>query len=75
MTTDNSETNLLTVPFLYRFAHRMPEVPLRPLRYDAARQISQMLIGGRWIDTPDASLQLIGATRLTEVKRETTDDE
>jgi hypothetical protein len=53
----------------------MPEVSLRPLRYDAARQISQTLIGGRWIDTPDASLELIGATRLTEVKRETTDDE
>jgi hypothetical protein len=75
MATDNSGLTLVTVPFLFRFAQPIPEVPLHPLRYDAARQISQTLIGGRWTDTPDASLELIGATRLTEVKRETTDDE
>jgi hypothetical protein len=53
----------------------MPEVPLHPLRYDNVRQISQMLIDGRWIDSHDVSVELIKATRFTRVERETSDDE
>jgi len=75
MATESSGGTPVNVPFLFRFAQPMPEVPLRPLRYDGVRQISQMLIDGRWVDSPDASVELIRATRFTRVARETSDDE
>ncbi|MGD1102899.1 MAG: hypothetical protein ABSA59_12615 [Terriglobia bacterium] len=75
MATESYEETPMNVPFLFRFAQPMPEVPLHPLRYDNVRQISQMLIDGRWIDSHDVSVELIKATRFTRVERETSDDE
>ena len=73
--TEDSREGLLQLPFIFGFGQKLPELPRHPLRYDAARQISQVLIHGRWVDGPDASGELMASTRLTKVERETTDDE
>ena len=65
----------MTVPFLLRFAQPMREAPLDPFDHDVLRGESQMPIDGGRVDAPDTSLATIPDTRLTEVKRETTDDE
>jgi hypothetical protein len=75
MITDKSAENLLTVPFVFRFAQRMMDIPYHALRYDTARQISEVLVNGRWVDSPDAFAELTASTRVTKVQRETTDDE
>ncbi|MGA2967481.1 MAG: hypothetical protein ABSD64_14830 [Terriglobales bacterium] len=62
-------------PFLLRFARPVAEEPSLPLRYDAARQITQVLQNGQWIDAPDSPNETAGATRKTAVGGETTDDE
>jgi hypothetical protein len=62
------------VPFLFRFAQPIPAYLRHLLRYDAQRQISQVLIDGKWVDGPDALAPLIASTRETRVPRETTDD-
>lgn len=61
-------------PFLFRFAEPIPDQTTNPLRYDSHRQISQVLIEGKWIDGPDAPGESIPATRITATRRETTDD-
>lgn len=63
-----------TVPFLFRFAERLPESECLLLRYDAARQISQACVSGRWVDAPDVREGWPRGTRFTEVQAETTDD-
>ena len=75
MITDKSREGLLQLPFVFGFRQKLPELPSHPLRYDAARQISQVLIDGRWVDGPDASGLLMASTRFTRIERETTDDE
>ena len=62
-------------PFLLRFAKPIPEEPSLRLRYDAGRQIAQVLQNGEWIDTPEAVIETTGGTRKTAVAQETTDDE
>lgn len=61
-------------PLILRFAQRIPSVVPELLRYDAERQIAQVLEDGKWIDR-----LVSGApgenTRCTKVKTETTDDE
>lgn len=75
MINDKSAKGPHTAPFLFRFAERLPGVTYRPLRYDASRQVSQVFVDGRWIDTVDASVEAAVSTRETRVQRETTDDE
>ena len=58
------------VPFLFRFAQRLPEVKPQQLRYDEDRQVSQVLKGDTWIDAcADCE-----STLFTRVAQETTDD-
>jgi len=69
-----AETSEIMVPFLFRFATLIPESPCRLLRYDTQREVSQVLIDGKWIDSSDSSVSLMDGTRLTKVPSETTDD-
>jgi hypothetical protein len=62
-------------PFLMRFAKPIGEPSSSVLRYDTARQITQVLQNGQWVDTPDSSDEITGVTRKTAVQQETTDDE
>ena len=63
-------------PFVLRFGDRLDVPPAHALRYDLHRQIGRAFVGGAWIDIVDAREAILpGNTRLTEVKRETTDDE
>ena len=61
-------------PFILRFAQQIPASYPQALRYDAQRQIAQILENGKWVDTPDAREKVRQATRLTKVAAETTDD-
>ena len=75
MTNEESPKTWDPIPFVFRFAHRLPNIPHQILRYDAARQISQVLVDGHWVDSRLALSEPLTATRLTEVRMETTDDE
>ncbi len=63
------------LPFVVRFGEFMEERPLRQLRYDASRQIAQVLVEGIWVDTPDATGEVEASTRMTKIAPETTDDQ
>lgn len=75
MTSRSTEQSRGSLPFILRFAKRIDESPNRPLRYDESRQIAQVKIDGRWIDTPDAGDAVDASTRMTKVVTETTDDQ
>ena len=62
------------LPFLFRFAAPLPSCDVVPLRYDSARQVSQVLIDGVWLDAPGSHGDLGAGTRLTATRHETTDD-
>jgi len=72
MISNRSDENL---PFLAKFAEDLPQTTCSQLRYDRARQISQVFVDGEWLDTPDARGEFTGGTRKTAVVSETTDDE
>lgn len=74
MISDASRGKPSLVPFLFRFAQPLPDVPNHVLRYDTMRQVSQVLIHGFWIDSPDAPGEPPGLTRQTRIQAETTDD-
>jgi hypothetical protein len=74
MITDDLKQARTCLPFLFRFAKPIPHQTLSPLRYDSQRQISQILVEGEWIDTPDAPAEPMSTTRFTRTPRETTDD-
>lgn len=74
MIIDELKENWHMRPFLFRFAEPIPDHATNLLRYDSQRQISQMLIAGNWIDSPDAAGKPMADTRITRVRRETTDD-
>jgi hypothetical protein len=59
------------VPFLFRFAQKLPDMKPQQLRYDEGRQVSQVLEGDTWID----ACVDYHPSRFTRVKQETTDDE
>lgn len=61
------------VPFILRFANKLPPTRGEILRYDAERQIAQVLEGGKWVDRVSAGGQE-SSTRVTAVHAETTDD-
>lgn len=62
------------IPFLLRFAQALPDIPLPSLRFDATRQILQVLIDGRWTDSPDADIDLMRGSTYTRVRPETYDE-
>lgn len=74
MITDGLKGNRDLRPFLFRFAQPIPDQVRTPMRYDSQRQVSQVLIEGKWVDGPDAIPASAGATTFTRVHRETTDD-
>ena len=75
MTNDNWRSGDTFLPFLARFGEPMEDRPLRPLRYDASRQIAQVLVDETWMDTPDATGEVEASTRMTKIAPETTDDQ
>ena len=76
MTTENKGTQQARAPFIVRFAEHLGEAPLHAFRYDPERQISQVLVEGRWLDSYEAHLKTLPpGTRLTRVGGETTDDQ
>lgn len=68
-----SEKSSKMVPFLVRFGQAVPHTAIPQYRYDLTRQLSQVLINDRWVDSPDAG-DVVKGTRVTEVKTETTDE-
>ena len=63
------------IPFILRFAQQIPPVSPEMLRYDAERQITQLLDNGNWVDRLAVGGRAGENTRFTKVKTETTDDE
>jgi hypothetical protein len=74
-TTSEARAQSKLTPFLFRFAHQLPEVPSFVVRYDSARQLSQVLSDGLWIDSVDAQRERWPETTFTRVRSETSDDE
>lgn len=72
--TNEPSLALTRVPFIVRYAKLALELPAQIFRYDPDRQISQVLLEGRWVDSPDAHPEPLG-TRLTRVRNETSDDQ
>lgn len=61
-------------PFVARIAVRLePSSPL-PMRYDATRHESEVLVEGSWIPTAKAGVGH-GTTRRTDVKQESVDED
>jgi len=63
------------VPFLCQYAEPLQGAPTQTLRYDQIRQVSQVLVGEDWIDTPDARVEPAQTSRITRVRPETSDEE
>jgi hypothetical protein len=61
-------------PFLFHFAKAVPKLSYPPLRYDAARQVSQAFVGGEWRDALDSGIEIVRNTTHTAVTHETLDD-
>ena len=55
-------------------ASRVADTTAEPVRYDAARQVTQVRVDGDWVDARKAPRRA-GMTRVTKVQNETTDDE
>lgn len=72
MTSERREPAALK-PFLLRFSEELP--PQNPVRmkYDPVRQVSLVEVGGQWVEA-SAENVVAGATYMTKVQAETTDD-
>ena len=74
--TTKDRIHEVRAPFIVRFAELLGDEPLHAFRYDPQRQVSQVLVEGRWLDSPEAHLKTHPqGTRLTRVGGETTDDQ
>jgi hypothetical protein len=73
MTIEDDRSDSLMLPFLLRFKNTISE-SARTLRYDMSRQISEVLVDGKWIDGCDRSAPSLEMSRFTRVERETSDD-
>lgn len=62
------------IPFLLRYARPLPDISYPPLRYDAARQVSQALIDGKWVDALDSDVDVMKESTITRVRAETHDE-
>lgn len=74
MTINFQTASLKLTPFLLRFAESIQHAIPHRVRYDEMRQIAQVEINGKWVDTPDALKHTMNSTRTTRVFAETTDD-
>jgi hypothetical protein len=54
MTINFQTASLKLTPFLLRFAESIQHAIPHRVRYDEMRQIAQVEINGKWVDTPDA---------------------
>jgi hypothetical protein len=72
-----NRTEVAASPFILLFAEPIPSRPEVAFRYDVLRQVGEILRSGEWVDAADAkgSIQGSDKTLITEVKKETTDDE
>jgi hypothetical protein len=62
-------------PFLLRFGEKLDAQSHARSRQDPVRQITQVEVDGAWVDAVDVHDVVLGAaTKITDVKRETTDD-
>lgn len=75
MTADNSKAN---APWLARFRSPIPDTPeveTPQVRFNVAQGIGEVRSEGEWLSRLDHNASAdASATRITEVKRETTDD-
>jgi len=62
------------MPLILRFAEPIPIASSELLRYDAERQITQILQGNEWVDAPNSQQGTGESTKYTKVSVETTDD-
>lgn len=60
-------------PLIARSKTPLDSPPVDVLRYDEARQRSQVFVSGVWVDSTQAPVAL-AATRMTKVAHETSDD-
>jgi hypothetical protein len=74
MTNEELKVEGSVIPFLLRFARPLPEVLYPPLRYDAARRVSQALIDGKWVDALDTDVEIMRESTFTRVRPETHDE-
>jgi hypothetical protein len=72
MTELTNEGSLL--PFISRFATLLPKRSVDRVRYDTARQVSQIYTDGAWRDVLGVQRTEIG-TRMTKQSNESTDDD
>lgn len=75
MKTDFQIGSPVLIPFLLRFAEPLKHSAPQRMRYDEARQIAQVYLNDKWVDSPDALDQSTHSTRVTKVQAETTDEE
>lgn len=75
MITDFQISSPVLIPFLLRFAEPLKYTAPQRLRYDKSRQIAQVYLNDKWVDSPDALDHSTHSTRVTKVHAETTDDE
>lgn len=65
-----------SLPFLLHFGERIPGGQVTLFRYDIQRGVSQVFVTNEWVDALDVHhAETQGVTKLTDVKRETTDDD
>jgi hypothetical protein len=64
-------------PFILQFAEPICPGEGLTFRYNASRQVGEVCIAGKWIDALDAPNSAIAceATKITEIRKETTDDQ
>jgi hypothetical protein len=62
-------------PFIMRFATPIGHGGQQTIRYDVHRQLSQVLVGGAWLDAAKVRGPTGIDSRFTRVAQETTDDE
>ncbi len=67
-------TRQLAVPFILRYREPIPPQPSYPVRYDAARCVTEVQVAGAWVALLDAPVDVDLRTRPTEVKTESTDE-
>jgi hypothetical protein len=75
--SDNYQTRTRTTPFIFKYSEKMESQPGSMIfRYNMDKQLSEAFLGGTWVDaaTLEAKVEF-AATRLTEIRKETTDDE
>lgn len=70
-------TSPLAVPLLLKYSEKIEPIDDSGIfRYNVMKQVSETLINNEWVDAVDVDfIAEISATRVTLVRRETTDDQ